>query len=137
MLQLRLAAIGLFLIATVPAAAHHTMPPCNWSDANSEAPSGGFTGKILSLGGSSMHAMLSIEIKDVNGSLRKPQFDLGPMIAQMQADGLPKTALKAGESVTVLGCLSKRQPDHGVAWVVIAAGKKLIADRDVAERILK
>jgi hypothetical protein len=130
MLQRRLAAIGIFfLAAAISASAHHGWPEaCSLDPSKSQVPIGGFTGKVLTLEFRNPHSSLSIELKDVDGKARKPRFELTTP-EKLQMNGWDKRSLKPGDTVTVIGCLSRAYPDNGVAWEVVVAGKKLIVDK--------
>jgi hypothetical protein len=109
--MIRSALLAMLLALTVPAAAHH-----GWSEYDSSQTLT-LTGKIVESGYEHPHGHVWLETAD-----KKWLAVLAPP-SRMANRGLPKDALKVGNTVTVVGYPNRNKPEEMRAERIIFDGK--------------
>jgi hypothetical protein len=117
------AAGALFLLASVPAIAHHSFA----AEFDASKPVK-LTGTVTKIEWMNPHAYFYIDVKDESGKVTNWGMEMGSPNILMRS-GWRRDTLKVGDVVTVEGSMAKDGSPTGNARTVVlaASGKKLFA----------
>jgi hypothetical protein len=110
------------VLAAVPVLAHHSFD----AEYDRKKPIT-LTGTVTKVEWTNPHARFYVDVKDKNGVVVNWDFELGPPNSLMRR-GWTRNSLKAGDSITVTGFLSKFSSTNGNATTVtLTDGRKVFA----------
>jgi hypothetical protein len=123
--SLILAALGLTILAAIPALAHHSFDA--EYDSNKTAD---LTGFVTKLDWTNPHAFIYINMKDDSGATKNYQVEMGPPYA-LTRGGWKRDSVKIGDKVTVQSAAlakdgSNRAGSMQTTSLLLASGEKLV-----------
>src|SRR5215471_12877522 len=118
-------ALGLLLLLTIPAIAHHSFE-AEYDDQKVAT----FSGIVTDIAWQNPHTLIYMNVKNDDGSQRNIRVELGPPYALVRG-GWKKDTVKIGDKVTVSGAALAKDPRNVWAGslpttqMVLASGEKL------------
>jgi hypothetical protein len=120
-----LVALGATLVASIPAAAHHSFD----AEYDSRKPIT-ITGIVTKLDWSNPHAFVFVETKDEKGVVKTYKIEMGPPYALIRG-GWNREILNTGDKVTVEGAALAKDGSNAAGSeqttrMVLPSGQKLV-----------